>query len=127
MGEMYNNKLIMIYINESHKNLLESFFDEIKFYYYTIERKVESVYSEKLKHKNTHVWPGTDCIFMLSIESTKVDWMLTMLKTFRMSLPYNIVMGIGVIPMERTIPDLAKDCVVDVDEELLNRLKQKFK
>ena len=124
MGEM-NNKMVMIYINESHKNLLEKFFDDISFYYYTVQRKVESVWSEKLKHKNTNVWPGTDCIFMLSIPDTEVDDMLCKLKTFRASLPYEIVMSVGVIPMERTIPDLLRDDKVEVDEELLKRLKEK--
>ena len=124
MGEM-NNKMVMIYINESHKGLLEGFFDEIRFYYYTVQKKVESVWSEKLKHKNTNVWPGTDCIFMLSIPENEVDLMLTRLKTFRASLPYEIVMSVGVIPMERTIPDLLRDEIIPVDEELLKRLKEK--
>lgn len=124
MGEM-NNKMVMIYINESHKGLLEGFFDEIRFYYYTVQKKVESVWSEKLKHKNTNVWPGTDCIFMLSIPEDEVDLMLTRLKTFRASLPYEIVMSVGVIPMERTIPDLLRDEIIPVDEELLKRLKEK--
>lgn len=124
MGEM-NNKMVMIYINESHKGLLEGFFDEIRFYYYTVQKKVESVWSEKLKHKNTNVWPGTDCIFMLSIPDDEVDLMLTRLKTFRASLPYEIVMSVGVIPMERTIPDLLRDEFIPVDEELLKRLKEK--
>lgn len=120
------HKMIMIYINESHKSILEKFFDEIDFYYYTVQRKVESVWSEKLKHKNTNVWPGTDCIFMLALPEEKVDWMLKMLKTFRLSLPYSIVMSIGVIPMDRTIPDLTLDSVIDVDEKLLKKLKDKF-
>ncbi|WP_410207665.1 PG0541 family transporter-associated protein [Fusobacterium sp.] len=124
MGEM-NNKLLMIYINESHKNLLESFFDEINFYFYTVQKKVESVWSEKLKHKNTNVWPGTDCIFMLSLPEEEVDKMLSCLKTFRVSLPYEIVMSVGVIPMERTIPNLLKDDIIEVDKELLKRLREK--
>ena len=114
------HKMIMIYINESHKSILEKFFDEIDFYYYTVQRKVESVWSEKLKHKNTNVWPGTDCIFMLALPEEKVDWMLKMLKTFRLSLPYSIVMSIGVIPMDRTIPDLTLDSVIDVDGKILD-------
>jgi hypothetical protein len=51
--------------------------------------------------------------------------MLKKLKTFRVSLPYEIVMGIGVIPMERTIPDISRENSVEVDEALLEKLKNK--
>ena len=53
--------------------------------------------------------------------------MLKKLKTFRVSLPYEIVMGIGVIPMERTIPDISRENSVEVDEALLEKLKNKKK
>mgnify|MGYP000340918892 CR=1 FL=1 len=51
--------------------------------------------------------------------------MLKMLKTFRASLPYEIVMAIGVIPMERTIPDISREDSVGIDEVLLKKLKSK--
>ncbi|WP_229771481.1 hypothetical protein [Fusobacterium sp. FSA-380-WT-2B] len=55
MNKFDNYKLIMIYINESHKTMLEDFFDDIHFHMYTVQRKAESVWSEKLKHKNTQI------------------------------------------------------------------------
>ena len=125
MKKFENFKLMMIYINKSHKSMLEEFFDDIHFHFYTVQRKVESVWSEKLKHKNTQIWPGTDCIFLLSLPEEKVEDMLKKLKTFRVSLPYEIVMGIGVIPMERTIPDISRENSVEVDEALLEKLKNK--
>ena len=127
MNKFDNYKLIMIYINESHKTMLEDFFDDIHFHMYTVQRKAESVWSEKLKHKNTQIWPGTDCIFLLSLPRDKVDNMLKMLKTFRASLPYEIVMAIGVIPMERTIPNISREDSVGIDEVLLKKLKSKKK
>ena len=60
----YNYKMIFININESQKTRLEEFFDEIKFYYYTVQKKVESVWDAKIKHKNSMIWPGTDCVFI---------------------------------------------------------------
>lgn len=127
MSNFDNYKMMMIYINESHKTMLEEFFEEIHFHLYTVQRKAESVWSEKLKHKNTQIWPGTDCIFLLSLPGEKVDYMLKMLKTFRASLPYEIVMAVGVIPMERTIPDISRENSVAIDEELLEKLKNKKK
>lgn len=127
MSNFENYKMMMIYINESHKTMLEDFFDEIHFHLYTVQRKAESVWSEKLKHKNSQIWPGTDCIFLLSLPGEKVDYMLKMLKTFRASLPYEIVMAVGVIPMERTIPDISRENSVAIDEELLEKLKNKKK
>ena len=125
MDKFQNYKLMMIYINESHKTMLEDFFDDIHFHLYTIQRKVESVWSEKLKHKNSQIWPGTDCIFLLSMPGDKVDHMLKLLKTFRASLPYEILMAIGVIPMERTFPDISKEKDIEIDQELLEKLKNK--
>ena len=127
MNKFHNYKMMMIYINESHKTMLEDFFDDIHFHLYTIQRKVESVWSEKLKHKNSQIWPGTDCIFLLTLPEEKIDNMLKMLKTFRVSLPYEIVMGIGVIPMDKTILDISKEKDIEIDQELLKRLKNKKK
>lgn len=120
-----DKKMLMIYINESHKSLLEDFFDSIDFYYYTVQSKVESVWSEKIKHKNSNIWPGTDCIFYLSVTADKVDDMLSKLKTFRASLPYKIVLSVGVVPLERSIPDLLVDDDVKIDQELLTKIKEK--
>lgn len=118
-------KLILVYINEAQKTRLEEFFEEIRFYYYAVQRKIETVWSDKIKHKNTTVWPGTDCIFMLSVPSTEVDKMLKYLKTFRMSLPEGIVMSIGILPMDRVIPRVYFEDI-EVDEKLLDKLKKKY-
>lgn len=125
MNNFKDYKLVMVYINESHKTMLEDFFEEIHFHMYTIQRKAESVWSEKLKHKNTQIWPGTDCIFLLSLPGDKVEYMLKMLKTFRVSLPYEIIMAIGIIPLERTIPDISREDEVDIDVNLLEKLRDK--
>lgn len=118
-------RLMLVYINEAQKSRLEEFFEEIRFYYYAVQKKIETVWSDKIKHKNTTVWPGTDCIFMLSLPSKDVDKMLKYLKTFRMSLPEGIVMSIGIIPMERVIPRVYEE-EIEVDEELLEKLKDKY-
>ncbi len=118
-------RLMLVYINEAQKSRLEEFFEEIRFYYYAVQKKIETVWSDKIKHKNTTVWPGTDCIFMLSLPSKDVDKMLKYLKTFRMSLPEGIVMSIGIVPMERVIPRVYEE-EIEVDEELLEKLKDKY-
>lgn len=124
--EFYSDfKLIMVYINEAQKSRLEDFFEEIRFYYYAVQRKLETVWSDKIKHKNSTVWPGTDCIFMLSVPSCDVDKMLKYLKTFRMSLPEGIVMSVGIVPMDRVIPRMYEEDI-PVDEELLEKLKNKY-
>ena len=69
----YNYKMIFVNINESQKARLEDFFDEIKFYYYTVQKKIESVWDAKVKHKNTLVWPGTDCTFILTVPERNLD------------------------------------------------------
>ena len=122
----YNYKMIFVNINESQKARLEDFFDEIKFYYYTVQKKVESVWDAKVKHKDTFTWPGTDCTFILTVPEKNLDKMLKNLKTFRMSLPHGIVMTAGVIPVDRIIIDFLNEDIVP-DEELLERLKEKHK
>lgn len=122
--EFLHFKMMMVYINEAQKSRLEEFFDEINFYYYGIHKKIETVWSEKLKHKNTNIWPGTDCIFLLTVPEKSVDMMLKYLKTFRMSLPQGIAMSVGILPMDRVIPRLYVEDI-PVDEELLEKLKNK--
>ena len=121
-----NYKLIMVYLNEAQKSRLEEFFEDIKFFYYAVEKRIETVWSDKLKHKNSTVWPGTDCIFMLTLPENEVEKMLKYLKTFRMALPEGVAMGIGIVPMERVIPRLYYDDSIDVYPELLEKLKDKF-
>lgn len=123
---MQQYKIVLVYINDSHKNLLEKFFDQIDFYYYTVQTHLESVWSSKLKHKNNNVWPGSDAIFRLFIKAENLDWILKMLKTFRMALPYEIVMGTCVIPIETVIPDLEVDNTIPVDDKLLELLKNEY-
>lgn len=123
--EFYSDfKLIMVYINEAQKSRLEEFFEEIRFYYYAVQRKLETVWSDKTKHKNTSIWPGTDCVFMLSLPSSDVPKMLKYLKTFRMSLPEGIVMSIGIMPI--TVIPRMWDEDIPVDEELLAKLKDRY-
>ncbi|MGO2118075.1 MAG: PG0541 family transporter-associated protein [Fusobacterium sp.] len=125
-ADLFGFKMVMVYINGAQKSRLEDFFEEIGFYYYACTSKVETVWDNKLKHKNTNVWPGSDCIFMLTIPGKHLDLMLKMLKTFRMSLPAGIAMGIGVVPMDRVIPRVYEDDTIPVDEELLKVLKEKY-
>lgn len=122
--EFLHFKLMMIYINEAQKSRLEDFFDEIGFHLYAVQRKVETVWSEKLKHKNNTVWPGSDCIFLLTLPEDKIDDMLVYLKTFRMSLPKGITMSVGILPFDRVIPRVYDDDI-PVNEELLKRLQEK--
>lgn len=122
----HSYKMILVNINESQKSRLENFFEEIRFYYYTVQKKIESVWDVKIKHKNSLTWPGTDCTFILSVPEKHLDKMLRYLKTFRMSLPHGIIMTAGIIPMDRVIIDFLNEDIVP-DEILLEKLKKKHK
>ncbi len=122
----HSYKMILVNINESQKSRLENFFEEIRFYYYTVQKKIESVWDVKIKHKNSLTWPGTDCTFILSVPEKHLDKMLRYLKTFRMSLPHGIIMTAGIIPMDRVIIDFLNEDIVP-DEVLLEKLKKKHK
>lgn len=116
--EMENYKMVLVHVNESQKGRLEDFFEDIDFYYYTVQTHTERVISKSLRHKNNKIWPGTDCFFTLVIAEEKLEEMLSYLKTFRMSLPE------GIIPVERIIPSLYQE-EIPVKEELLEALKKK--
>lgn len=126
-ASLLNFKMIVVYINGAQKSRLENFFEEIGFFYYACTNKVETVWDDKLKHKNTNVWPGSDCIFTLTVQEKYLDFMLKMLKTFRMALPEGIAMGVGVVPMDKVIPRVYEDESISIDEELLEKLKKKYK
>lgn len=99
-------KQVMIYTNETQKESLVRFFDSIKFYGYAIAKNVESSWTFSERHRNTHAWPGADCIFYLTVEETQVEEMIKELKKYRMNYPKNVMFAIGIIPVERVIPDL---------------------
>ncbi|AVQ21708.1 PG0541 family transporter-associated protein [Fusobacterium necrophorum] len=122
--EMENYKMVLVHVNESQKGRLEDFFEDIDFYYYTVQSRTERVISKSLRHKNNKIWPGTDCFFTLVIAEEKLEEMLSYLKTFRMSLPEGIIMSVGIIPVERIIPSLYQE-EIPVKEELLEALKKK--
>lgn len=108
-------KLIYVYINQSQKTVLEEFLQSINFCYYAIQSGLESVWENGVKHKNTHVWPGTDCLFWLSVDSDYVDTLIGKLKSFRMTLPENVVMSVTVVPVERVISNLYKADITPID------------
>lgn len=99
-------KQVSIYINESQKSGLISFFESINFYGYTILKDLESNWSKKMKHMNSHAWPGSDCLFIMSVREEELGDLLKKLKEYRMTLSENIVFALGIIPVERIIPDL---------------------
>lgn len=119
-----NFKIVMIYINESQKGRLEDFLEDIGFHYYSVQAHTERVISPTLRHKNTKIWPGTDCFFHLAVPEDSLGEMLSYLKTFRMSLPTGIVMSLGILPVDRLIPSLYQE-EIPVKEELLEALKLK--
>lgn len=101
-----NFKQILIYVNDTQKRGLVEFFERKSFYGYAIVPNLESVWSKTIKHRDTHAWPGSDCLFMISVREESVDGFLKNLKDYRMTLAENTVFAIAITPIERLIPDL---------------------
>ncbi|MGL6064944.1 MAG: PG0541 family transporter-associated protein [Fusobacteriaceae bacterium] len=99
-------KQLAIFINEKQKNSLVDFLDSIKFYGYAIVKDVESSWEGAKRHRNTHAWPGSDCIFYMTLHHEMIDSMIKELKKYRMTLPENIIFAISVSPIDKIIPDL---------------------
>lgn len=99
-------KQILIYVNDSQKRGLVEFFESIDFYGYAVVPNLESSWSKKIRHRNSHAWPGSDCLFMISMREEAVEEFLKKLKVYRMTLAENIVFAVAVTPIERLIPDL---------------------
>lgn len=99
-------KQVTIYINESQERGLRDFFDSIGFHRYALIKNVESSWTSQLKHLNTHAWPGSDCMFILSVREDELPGLLKSLKAYRMTLSENIIFALGILPVEKIIPDL---------------------
>lgn len=99
-------KQILIYVNESQKKGLAEFFENANFYGYAVIPNLESSWSKNLKHRNSHAWPGADCLFMISMREETVEDFLKKLKGYRMTLAENTVFAVALSPIERIIPDL---------------------
>lgn len=107
-----NIKKITIYINDSQKSNLQNFLNKIRFYSYSILPKLEGSWEHGIRHLNNHVWPGSESIFYLIVAETKVEILLRKLKSFRMSLPENVVMAILVNSVDDFIYNMF---TVDID------------
>lgn len=101
-------QLMLIYINGSMKRLLEEHFESIGFFRYTIHSGLESCWAKQIRHKNTQVWPGTDCLFYMTIKKSEVPQMIRGLKKFRMGLSEGVAMSVSTHPVSLFIPDLYK-------------------
>ncbi|MGL5051438.1 MAG: PG0541 family transporter-associated protein [Fusobacteriaceae bacterium] len=99
-------KQVTIYLNETQKNSLVKFLEDINFYGYAVVTDVESNWSKSIRHRNNHTWPGADCIFYMTVEETQVNTMINELKKYRMNYPENVVFALGILPIEKIIPNL---------------------
>lgn len=99
-------KQVTIYVNESQKRGLMDYLDRIEFHRYITLGGIESSWSGKLKHMNSHAWPGSDCMFVMTVREENLPELLIKLKEYRMTLPENIVFALGISPVDRIIPDL---------------------
>ena len=118
-------KALLVMINESQARRLEEFLDSIKFYFYTVEHKVERVVSEKIRHKNSLLWPGSDCLFSMLVPDRRLETLLSQLKAFRMALPEGVIMSAVVSPIVGLVPSFYKEDI-PYDKELTEELKKKF-
>ena len=101
--EHYDYKQVIIFINNSQKNGLVDFLDSIKYYGYAIVKNIESSWEKGKLHRDNHAWPGSDCMFYLTVKANEVDNLILGLKRYRMKQPENIVFGVGVLPVEKLI------------------------
>lgn len=120
-----NVKKVTIYINDSQKSNLQKFLNKINFYSYSIQPKLEGSWEHGIRHLNNHVWPGSESVFYLIIAGDKVDKLLKKLKSFRMTLPENVVMAILVDSLDDFIYNMySVDITPDEEiEENINWLK----
>lgn len=109
-----NVKRMVIYINDSQKNNLQSFLHSIGFHYYTIQSKLEGSWEYGIRHLNNHVWPGSEAVFHLIISGDKVETLLKKLKSFRTGLPDNVVMAVLVCPLDDFIYNMQ---TVDIEPD----------
>lgn len=70
-----STKRMIVYINNSQKQL-QTYLENIGFYYYTIQSKLEGSWEFGLRHLNNHIWPGSDCVFHLIVHTSQVDTLL---------------------------------------------------
>ena len=124
MIDRKNVKRMVIYINDSQKNNLQTFLHKIGFHYYTIQSKLEGSWEHGIRHLNNHVWPGSEAVFHLIVSGDKVDLLLKKLKSFRMELPENVVMAVLVCPLDDFIYNMqSADIEADNSTDKIHWLK----
>lgn len=119
-------KLVFIYINDSQKRRLESYLDEMKYIFYSVQDGLEGVWGENKKHKNTKIWPGKECLFRILLQEKYLEKFLGEMRCFRLTIPDSVIMAGTVLPLDALIIDF-KNLDVEYDCETLDILKNKHK
>jgi len=96
-------KEIRIIYSSVVKDELINLFEREKIDKYINFEGLETVWGEKVKRLNNHIWPGTDNMLVLIIENAKAQELISKLKIIKENLKDGIELFILVSPIEEII------------------------
>lgn len=96
-------KEIKIIYSNAVKNELVKLFEKEKIDKYINIDGLETVWGEKVKRLNTHIWPGTDNMMVLIVENLKAEHLLSEIRNIKQNLKDGIELFVLVSPIEEII------------------------
>ncbi|TDT69889.1 hypothetical protein EV215_1432 [Hypnocyclicus thermotrophus] len=93
-------KEIRIVYSDAARNEILKIFKEEKIEKYINLEQVQAMWSKNIRHMGTHIWPGTDSIFILLLEKEKAEQLLKKLKEMKKKLIEGVDMFVTVTPVE---------------------------
>ena len=70
---------------------------------FIIVPKVEGCWSSKVKHMDTHVWPGTDSVLFFILEKDKAVGVIEAIRSYKENLKVDVPINAVVSPVEEII------------------------
>lgn len=93
-------KEIRIVYSDAARNEILKIFEEEKIEKYLNLEQVKAKWSKNIRHMGTHIWPGTDSIFILLLENEKAEQLTEKLKEMKKNLIEGVDMFVIVSPVE---------------------------
>lgn len=93
-------KRLEIYFDSYFTELIQEEIKEYGLEQYVLIPKVLSEWNNKLKHFNSHVWPGTDSILIAYVEDNVAKELIGIIKMIKKDLGDTISMGAVSMPVE---------------------------
>ena len=96
-------KMIIIEFDSVLEQEIADFLKENRIFRYFNVVDVQAGWSEKMRHLNSHTWPGTDNLVHMIVENERAKEVFEKLRKFKNDIKENVAFGAFIMPVDDMI------------------------